>query len=313
MAWYDKLREQGIIIRGTVNEQENDWYRKYTPKWEKDEDGEILKDKKGNNIQQKDKNGELVFNKEFNRKDAIEDVYIQCGSARKGDVIYCYTASIPNISNHTYLACIYSYGRGMNTLRDFYSKYIGEHTDIYRMIKSTKIETTVKNGKKEKKKVEILDEDGNIKMEREWLDEKLLKAINKDERLFDIEICDEVYFKCNDMEILKDIMDIKILKSKKKSKKSKDPFDTSYLNWDKYKIPQNDLDKFKEIKDNKFGEYEFGSPEAIIAMRKIKTTIDKFISKNNIDLDVKRRIRVEGNQEAIHALGLWSEFMLCFK
>ena len=89
-------------------------------------------------------------------------------------------------------------------------------------------------------------EDGTEQMEREWLDEKLLKAINKDGRLFEIEVYDgnEVYFKCNDIDILKDIMSIKVLKG---GKKSKDPFDTSYLIFKKNKSQKILYDTIKAL------------------------------------------------------------------
>jgi len=306
MAWYDKLLEKGITVRGTVDESINDYYYFYTPKYKKNEDGSFSKTKKGELIQKKDKKGNLEYNKEADIIGRNEDAYIECQAARKGDQIFCTTASISGLHNHTYMACVYSHGRGIKTLREFYIKYIGKKEDILKEEVCTKMEKTINEKGKiiSTKKVKILKKDGSVKTEMVWRDDFMVMAIEKDGRLFDIEICDEVYFKTLDIDIL-----VKLMKVKKSSGKSKNPFSIDYLIWDKYIISKDDMQKYEDVKLRKYGKLEFGTKETINAGREIKKITTDFLKKNNIDKAKKIELRVKDNKEAIHALGLWMDLL----
>ena len=247
MAWYDKLRDEGIIVKGTVLEKENSFYQ--------------------------------------DRECAIEDVYIQCGGNHAGDQIFCYTASVPYLRKHTYDCCIYSYGRGMNTLRNYYRKHIGEEKDITRYVKE--------KGKDVKK----------------WLNEKMIKEIEKEGVLFGINECDgELYFKSKDIEVLKDIMEIRTIEGK-----SKDPFSEDYYNWENYEIPEKDMQKYNDAKFAKYGKLEFGRKETLAAALEIKDITNNFLAKNKINLAKRRSIKIKDNKCAIHKLGLWNKFIKEFR
>jgi hypothetical protein len=135
--------------------------------------------------------------------------------------------------------------------------------------------------------------------------EQVVEEIEKIGVFYDIEITDvELLFKTKDIELLTKLMKAKRLKGKAPS-----PFESCYYIWDKYEINEKDLEKYKKARIFRFGDYEPKTTEFAIANKEMGKLTKKFMEDNDITLDAKRKIRIEGNREAIHKLGLWSKYI----
>ena len=164
------------------------------------------------------------FNRKFNGTYEDMDVYIPCRNQCK---IFHYG------HNQLQFYCP-SLGRGRNIIRTIYSKYINPDNTI---INKTEYDVT-RNGQQH-----IIKENVQIKDDEQFQQD--IKS--KDSIIYDIEETDEevlLKFKYQDMDTLKDILNRSTIAC------NRSPFSSKNLLKSDYKIPDKDLEAYKNITAN---------------------------------------------------------------
>ena len=288
--WYTKLQKEGWKVRGSVDTATNSFPKEKIYMYERNRsdgsyvrDEEVEKPKDANSfwkpprIPIKEDSGNQKIKEEYIHR----DVYVECGG---GNRIFCSTADNFNCRKHTYYAEL-STGR-WNILRTFYNKYIGDESDYY------------------------FEVEGDMKFHNDLM----LKKIKEDGTLFDFEELDtDIYFKCNDIDLL-----LKLLKAKRNGKKKdgtytqRNPFHHDFLDWSnnrKAKVPDELEEKFTEAKLKTYGNPELGTEEATFRMQDVKAKNDAFCEKHGITEELRRREKIKDTDRIIYHLGLWDEYL----
>lgn len=306
-AWYDNIKKKHLV-KAELDESTNMFSREPVLRFEIT-DGERVP--KIDPVTGKQKEDEVYIDR---------DVYIECAKKNK---IFCLTSEISKkeakqlYGGDLYMACVFQYGTGMNMLRKYYMDNIGGIDEIYfEKLVYEKVKTIDKAGEEKIEFIPKLDEDGNQVFKMAYNDDKMLTAIESKGELIDIELLDgEVYFKSTDLELL-----CKTLKAKKTKKTKKaTPFSNDYLMWDKYEIPESDLEPYSTILNgikvkNGIEKTTDTDEMRMISLKsgqKINKINKKFKDENpKLELDtIKYKQKIRGTKELIHKIGKWNIYI----
>jgi len=293
MAWYTKLQKEGYEVRGSVDKKTNSFPKERVYHYET-KGGEYLRDetvKKPKDATSSWKPPRIpILNENGNQKITEEyihrDVFVNC---KDGNKIFCYTAEKYNYRKHTYEVEL-STAR-WNKLREFYNNHIGDESDYTYM-----------------------GEDKDKKPKQMFNNELMLEKIKKDGRLYDfIDGDTEMYFKCDDFELL-DFLEPRRNKKNKKGviPSNKHPFHRDYLDWSnnrKAVVPQEEMEKLKQARQSVYGVVEFGGKDTLQVARDVSEKNDEFCEKYKITEEVRRRNKIKDTDRIIYFLGLWDKYI----